>query len=212
TEILDARTAIPAVRHELARIPEEPRPRRPDRDDDPVGSIVRNDKFNRLPRLDVHSPLVEVVVGVHWTFVAQDRGQKACSTCSAACPKAKTCDVIDPSWRVWAAAKRGKPRLFACAMYAESSGVIESSGFTITPSARTTRRRLVRSNWPRASPTPTIEAESVDSKRFDVSELVKTSVHGHSPSALASRPLKRKDAQCCLAKRSPLTRIVKRLK
>src|SRR5262245_22000315 len=88
-------------------------------------------------------------------------------------------------------------------MYAESSGVIESSGFTITPSARTTRRRLVRSNWPRASPTPTIEAESVDSKRFDVSELRKTSVHGHSPSALASRPLKRKDAQCCLSKRSP---------
>jgi hypothetical protein len=45
----------------------------PDRDDDLVGAIVGNGKFNRIRWLEVHSVSVEVVVGIDGTFVTQRR-------------------------------------------------------------------------------------------------------------------------------------------
>src|SRR2546430_8019871 len=96
-------------------------------------------------------------------------------------------------------------------MYVASMGAIGSSGLTITPSARIVWNRFVALSAPIGSPTPTIPADSVESSKLSVSELINTSLHGQMPSAEASSEAYKKVSQRALLNRSPLTRIVVRL-
>src|SRR5450759_5158533 len=64
---------------------------------------------------------------------------------------------------------------------------------------------------PTASAIPTGPAESVASNNWLVSPLIKLSVNGHAPSALAKREAYRKSVQRSRCKWSPLVRIVVRL-
>ena len=66
---------------------------------------------------------------------------------------------------------------------------------TITPSLRTERRRFTASSVPMRSPIPRGPADSVANKRLPVSELIKTSVNGHAPTAAARREAYRNGVQ-----------------
>jgi len=78
----------------------------------------------------------------------------------------------------------------------------------IVPSARTARLRLAPSIDPTGSPIPTGPADSVATSRLAVSPLIRMSLNGQTPNALASRPAYRKLVQRACAKRSWLARML----
>src|ERR1700735_446008 len=101
------------------------------------------------------------------------------------------------------------PRSFiASLIYIESIGSRDESVFTISPSARIAAARLWAFVSPRASPTPTGPADSVERIKLGISLLKKTSVHGQRPTALASLESYRNESHFSRSNRSTLVRIV----
>src|SRR5450432_1051144 len=89
-----------------------------------------------------------------------------------------------------------------------SVGARGTSGFTMTPSTQAALIRLLLFKEPIASPTPTGPPDSTARTNFLVSPLMKTSVKGQMPPALAKRLLYRKSVQLVEPKRSWLVRRV----
>src|ERR1700680_3345777 len=79
--------------------------------------------------------------------------------------------------------------------YDASSGTMGVSGLTMTPSPRTECSRFAALTLPSGSPTPTMPAESVDMSRLSASPLMNTSLHGHTPTSVASCDVYRNASQ-----------------
>src|SRR5262249_15981273 len=120
----------------------------------------------------------------------------------------KTYNALDVPKSVYVAAIIGVPRPLASLMKLWSMGTRGASGFTMTPSRRTARRRFALFNDPIRSPTPPGPADTVERSKLPGSELMNTSDQGHTPRAPASRDAYRNWFHLPRSNRSLLARMV----